>query len=53
MTPASYLQTDEATFYEKIFAEFGKTRKEVEEYVDILTEWGLQQLHWPEKPSEY
>ncbi|KAH1009197.1 uncharacterized protein LOC109546927 isoform X1 [Dendroctonus ponderosae] len=51
MTPPSYLETNEAIFYEKIFNEFGKTQKEVEQYVDILRKWSEKQSHWPEMPT--
>ncbi|XP_050302049.1 uncharacterized protein LOC126740164 [Anthonomus grandis grandis] len=45
------IQNNEEILYKQIRVEFKKSRKEVEEYIEILGRWAETQPHFPEKPS--
>lgn len=44
---------DEELFYKKVYEIFGKTKTNVQEYVDMLRKWAESQPHFPEIPSKY
>lgn len=43
---------NENKFYEKIYEEFGKTKSDIDFYVNTLISWAKDQPHFPEIPSK-
>ncbi|CAG9770320.1 unnamed protein product [Ceutorhynchus assimilis] len=51
--PGDFLEVNEPLYYEQLFKEFGKTKEDVEDFINILKQWADSQPHFPEKPAHH
>lgn len=47
-----FLQNDEEKYNKQLYKDFNKTKGDLDEYINILSNWADTQLHFPEKPSK-
>lgn len=47
------LQVDEATTYKYLSDEFGKSKRDIDDSINILEEWIKTQPHLPENPGNF